>query len=222
MTNEQILSRTNSIRNLNSPKAVSWLLNLARSQPSDRFVCEVGTYFGYVSAALALLGKRVITIDHMLCGFCDIAPNEKCLYLDVINNLVSCGAWSNIVPFPIKSEAALDILEFINPSIGLLYLDGDHSAPTVLMELQRFEKFIPIGGAVCGDDCTMASNTKVNTGKITFNSCWSAGLEDEFTYANVNYGPGVTPAVWEFFRNNPKYEVMNDLPYNQFGFTKIA
>ena len=146
MNKTEIFNRVRSIRNLNSEKTAGWLIDLASTLPEDQWCLEVGTYFGYISSALAVSGRKVITIDHMLCGFCDIVPDSRCLYPEVIENFRRVGAWNLIMPFPMKSENAIPILKIMNPSIGLVYLDGDHSSRTVLMELKEMDRFVPMGG----------------------------------------------------------------------------
>jgi len=224
MTFEEIDQRTRGIRNLNSRATAQYLHNLIRSLPADPdlFACEVGTYFGYISSVMALSGIRVLTVDPMRCGFCDIAPDSRSLYLDVIQNFINTGAWTSIVPVAMKSIDALELLKVMNPRIGLLYLDGDHNYNTVIQELRGFDQFITVGGYVCGDDCTLHSNLHVLNPNINFNNCWESRQREEFEYVAHDYGAGASSAVWEFFMDNPNYEVLPNVPGNQFGFRKLA
>lgn len=226
MTFDEIKTVIKHIRTLNSEQTAGWLYGLIKTLPPhlNQFACEVGTYYGYMSTMMALAGMRTLCIDHMRCGFCDIQPDAQCLYTDVIQTFINSGVWSSIVPLPMKSVDALELLRVMKPSIGLLYLDGDHSYPTVLKELQGFDEFIPVGGYVCGDDCTLKDNVHVYHDELTFNRCWDGGLSDQFTYGHPNpdwQGAGPSGAVWTFFRDNPRYMTLPDVPPNQFGFQKV-
>lgn len=221
MTFDQIERKTSGIKNLNSVAAARWLHGLIQSIPGiysdpSLFACEVGTYFGYMSSVFAMSGIRTITIDHMRCGFCDIAPDSRSLYMDVIQNFINAGVWSSIVPIPMKSLDSIELLKVMNPRIGLLYLDGDHNVDTVLKELKAFDQFIVSGGFVCGDDCTIHDN------KTSFNICWAKRMVEQFDYIEHDCGAGVSSAVWEFFKDNESYEVIPGVPFNQFGFRKLA
>lgn len=220
MTWPEIERAVKPIKTLNSDTTAKWLHGLIQVLPKHYLACEVGTYYGYISAVMVMSGVRTICIDHMRCGYCDIAPDSQSLYLDVIQNFTNVGVWSNIIPMPMKSLDAVELLKIMNPTIGLLYLDGDHTWSTVLKELQEFDRFIPHGGFVCGDDCTMRDNITINHPEITFNKCWAEGIESHFCYCD--YGAGVSTAVWRYFRGNTRYEALQGVPGNQFGFKKIG
>lgn len=222
MTTVEILERVKHIRNLNSPHTLAWLIDLARTCKTNQYLCEVGTYFGYVSSALALTGNRVITIDHMLGGFCDLPELTKFFYEDVVQNFKSTGAWPNIRPIVGRSLDALSFLNVMQPAIHLIYLDGDHSAKVVERELIEFSRFVPVGGYITGDDCTLLDNIEVLTEGATFNNYWNMGLENQFKHSRMSdYCEGVSVAVWNFFRNNPSYSPLPNVPLNQFGFQRI-
>lgn len=211
---EDIQHSVSGIRNLSGPSSGRWLFDLAM-QTSDRcFVCEIGTYFGYLSTVLGHAcrnsNRRVIVIDHMLAGFCDIAPGSQCLYLDVVDTFIRHGVWDKIVPMPVKSSEAMPMLRLLSPRIELLYLDGDHNEDPVFKELTDYTPFVPVGGFVCGDDCLPATGLK-----DSFTSLWNRMTPEAF------YPQGVSMAVLRFFRNNPNFEVLPNVPNNQFGFRRI-
>lgn len=210
-----ILNQVESIRNLSGPEHVRWLIGLAAQTSDDCYLCEIGTYYGYLSAALALScadsNRRVLTIDHMIGGICDFPEGDRCTYVDVIDNLIRVGAWSKIVPIPTKSHEALRMLNILKPRIELLYLDGDHNENPVFEELTHYSTFVPVGGVICGDDCLPATGIR-----SPFPDLWRQDNVDAF------YPQGVSLAVCKFFRNNPSFELLQSTPYNQFGFRRIA
>lgn len=211
---DSILQQVSGIRNLSRPTHVRWLLGLAEQTSNDCYLCEIGTYYGYLSAALALScsnsNRRVITIDHMIGGFCDFPENDRCTYVDVVDNMIRVGAWSKIVPIATKSHEAIRMLNILKPRIELLYLDGDHNEDPVFKELTDYSKFVPVGGFICGDDCLPATGLK-----NPFTELWLRGNVSAF------YPQGVSLAVWRFFRNNQDFQVLENAPHNQFGFRRV-
>lgn len=194
-----------------------WLLELLSSIDPALPVCEVGTYDGYLTAVMAMAGRRVFQVDHMIGGWCDYAEGAKCVYLEVIDRMIKHGVWDKVVPLPMKSAAALEMFRILRPTFGLIYLDGDHSKDCVLMELQQFDEFIPIGGIVCGDDCVLQANNASYNPAFSFNRCWDSGMVEQFVW-----GVGVSGAVWTFFRDNMRYQSLPNALYNAFAFRKIA
>lgn len=194
------------------PETGSWLFDLVKQTSNDAIICEVGAFYGYITSILghACLGsnRKVFSIDHMIGGQCDFKEGTKCIYLDYFNNLKP--VWNHVIPFPMKSREALKIIEMMGPKIELLYLDADHNESDVFDELTSYDKLIPIGGVMCGDDCL--PKDKPNS----FNKMWESGDIKQF------YHQGVSQAVWEFFNLNPRFEVLPNVPGNQFGFRKVG
>lgn len=218
-----------SIRALGGPVQGRWLFELVKSTPDDCLICEVGTYYGYTSALLAMacLGtnRRVVQVDHMIGGYCDYCLGSKCVYLDVIDNMIRAGVWEKIIPMPMKSVDAIEMLKLIGKPIALAYLDGDHSYEGVLSELEKITPLIPVGGLICGDDCTLRDNQQVYHPSLTFSRCWTDGMSEQFNYVHPNpdwHGSGPPGAVWKFFRNNRSFEHLADAPGNQFGFRRVS
>lgn len=210
MTFADIQQSVSGIRNLSGAKHGRWLFDLAMQTTPEAFLCEIGTYFGYLATVLAKTGRQVIVIDHMLCGFCDIAPGTHCPYLEVIQTWKQQGVWDRIVPMPLKSADAMPMMRLLNPRIELLYLDGDHNEEPVFKELTDYSPFVPVGGFICGDDCLPATGSRE-----PFPVLW--GRND----VNAFYQEGVSLAVWRFFHDNDSFEVLPNPPLNQFGFRRI-
>lgn len=200
------------IHHLCSEMAGSWLFDLAKQTSDDAVICEIGAFYGYITSILghACLGssRRVLSIDHMIGGQCDFKEGTKCIYLEYVDNLKP--VWSHIIPFPMKSSEAFKMIELINPRIELLYLDADHNENNVWNDLCFYNKLIPVGGIVCGDDCLPKGEP------ASFNKMWAKEDLGEF------YFQGVSQVVWEFFYGDPRWDVLPDVPGNQFGFRKVA
>lgn len=202
-----------SIHHLCGPSQARWLFDLVRSTREGAMICEVGTFYGYITAALGMAcigtSKRVMSVDHMVGGQCDFPEGSKCIYLDVLDNLERMGVLNKVALFPMKSVYALPIFQLLDLSFDLVYLDGDHNERPVLLELLAFDTMIPVGGMLCGDDCLPAGDPK------SFNEMWNSGDPREF------YHMGVSQSVMKFFRGNERYEPLEDVPGNQFGFVKV-
>lgn len=208
-----IEKEVDSIHHLCGPTQASWLFELVQSTSDDAMICEIGVFYGYITATLGLAcwgtAKRVIAVDHMIGGQCDFPEGSKCVYLDVISNLDRIGVLKKIAFFPMKTADALPMLRLLGLSFELVYLDGDHNEQPVFEELTAFDKMIPIGGMLCGDDCLPVGDPK------SFNEMWDSGDAGEF------YPQGVSIAVQRFFRGNESYEPLPKVPGNQFGFRKV-
>lgn len=212
MNFSDIRDSVDKIHHLCSEMTGSWLFDLVKQTSNDAIICEVGAFYGYITSILghACLGsdRRVFSIDHMIGGQCDFSEWTKCIYLDYVDNLKP--VWDHIIPFPIKSREAFKLIDLMAPRIELLYLDANHNENDVWNELGSYNKLIPVGGIICGDDCLPKDNPH------SFNEMWERGDITEF------YHQGVSQVVWEFFYRNPRFEVLPDVPGNQFGFRKVA
>ena len=212
MNFSDIRDSVDKIHHLCSEMVGNWLFDLVKQTSNDSIICEVGAFHGYITSILghACLGsnRKVLSVDHMIGGQCDFAEGTKCIYLEYVDNLKP--VWSHIIPFPMKSKEAFKMIKLMNPKIELLYLDADHNEENVLYELFYYDKLISIGGVICGDDCL--PKDKPNS----FNTMWEKGDIEEF------YSQGVSQVVWGFFNRNPRFEVLPDVPGNQFGFRKVA
>jgi len=143
------------------PSQSRWLFDLVKQMSNDAWVCEVGTNYGRLSAAMALASvgsnRRVVTVDHMIGGYCERKAEDGInIYEQVIDGMIWTGAWEKIVPLPIKSLQAHEFILTMKRKLALVYLDGDHSYDNVLAEMISFGDLIEIGGIICGDDCFTA------------------------------------------------------------------
>jgi len=87
-----------------------------------------------------------------------------------------------------------------------MYIDGNHSKPNVLLELELYTKLLKKGGVVTGDDCGVHGKPFL----------------EAFKRGNVpgTYSNGVAEAVFEFFVDNGEFEPV-EAAGNQFGFRKL-
>lgn len=207
-----IRDSVDKIHHLCGEETGEWLFDLVEQTSSEAIICEVGAFHGYITSILghACFGsnRKVLSVDHMIGGQCDYTEESECIYLDYINNLKP--VWGHIIPFPMKSRDAFKMIELIGMKIELLYLDADHNEQDVFEELCSYDKLIPVGGMMCGDDCLPKDNP------ASFNKMWESGDIGRF------YHQGVSQSVWKFFSSNQRFEVLPDVPGNQFGFRKVA
>lgn len=214
MNIDEIWERASTIRSLTGPEHLEWLVNLTSKVPRNGYCCEIGTYCGRLAIAMALarLDCKVIVIDEFLARTTDPDPAYlKWIYQEAINNFVVHGVWRRIIPIASTSQNALEAVRHWNPTINLLFIDGDHSEANVFMELTEYHRFIPIGGVLCGDDCTQSAGRRQD-----FKEAWD--LNDNMAFMQ---GPHVPMAVMRFFRNNPAWEAISS-PINCFGFRRIS
>lgn len=210
---DDVREQTESIRKLGGPVQGEWLFNLVQQAQDKTFVCEIGAYFGYLTTIMAKAcegsSKRVLTVDHMIGGNCDFQEGTDCSYFSIVDTLIENGVYDKVIPFPLKSTDAFPLFKLLEPRISLLYLDGDHCEGNVMWELCMFERFVIKGGIICGDDCLVRNQE-------SFNEAWNKG-NDSWLIP----GKDVAQAAYRFFKNNPNYEILPDVPGNQFGFRKV-
>jgi predicted O-methyltransferase YrrM len=214
MTTPDIVSKVSTIRSLTGPDHLDWILALCDRAPEGGYFCEIGTYYGRLAAAMALAAPRskVIVIDEFLARTTDPDPNYlKWIYEEAISNFVALGIWNQIVPIASTSRNAVAAMRLWNPTINLLFIDGDHSEENVFMELSEYHRFIPVGGVLCGDDCTQEEAVRRD-----FKDAWELGDNTAFMQ-----GPHVPSAVMRFFRNSPSWEAISS-PINCFGFRRTS
>lgn len=204
-------TRMTRTRRMTPMFVAKWLYFLVQETSFDAMLCEIGTLFGFITAALGLAclstNRRVVTVDHMIGGHCmDMRNRKACIYLDFIDSMVGLDIWDKIIPIPTKSHpAASDLISIMDLKFELIYIDGNHTYDNVLPELQLYSKFLKPGGIICGDDC--------NAGQKPFLESFLHNRE------NFETVPAVAKAVLEFFIDNDEFEPV-EVPVNQFGFRK--
>lgn len=190
-----------------------WLFDLVRSStPQDAYICEVGTFYGYMTTTLGFAceesKRRIVAVDHFLGEFCS-ADHDPFFYVNFIDNLRRFGVWDRIIPMPLKSLDAFPLLKLMDKKFHLIYLDGDHSFDTVTEELKLYTSLLEVGGFICGDDC--------GTEVVPFTAVWE-GLKT----STMLFEQDVIGAVYTFFRDRSDFEVLTNVPRTQFGFRKVS
>jgi hypothetical protein len=199
---------------------------------NDAWVCEIGSLYGHMTLAMAFAcvgsNRRVVTIDHMIGHHCmpqNMRP--KCIYLDLIDNLIHFGVWDKVVPFPMKSVGsanidelkeellpkniledsylqAFEMLVTMGIEFEYEYIDGCHAYENVHREFELYTTLLKSGGVITGDDC----------------QTYQKPFRETFINKGVFEGVNVARAVVEFFGDNDEFEPL-DVPINQFGFRKL-
>lgn len=199
---------------------------------NDAWVCEIGSLYGHMTLAMAMAcvgsNRRVVTIDHMIGNHCmPMDQRPKCIYLDLIDNLIHFGVWDKVVPFPMKSVGSANIDELKGEllpkhiledsylqafemliTMGIefeyMYVDGCHGYGNVTREFESYTTILKRGGVITGDDCNL----------------FTKSFLESFTKDWKSEGVNVARAVFDFFKGNNEFEPL-DVPMHQFGFRKL-
>ena len=89
----------------------------------------------------------------------------------------------------------LNNIEYINPEIDLIYIDGDHSYENVSGDIEASCKLIKEGGIICGDDLELQGH-QVDTSIIEKIPYVDKYMDQK---SGIVFHPGVTQAVEEIF-----------------------
>jgi predicted O-methyltransferase YrrM len=110
------------------------------------------------------------------------------------HNVRTSGNAALVHPFRGTADCCLPMLR--EGSFNLAFVDGDHACAAVKRDLQNASHLLREGGLLCGDDCELQFG-EVDEAKLreTAEQDW---IIDPRT--QQGYHPGVTLAVWEFFK----------------------
>lgn len=129
-----------------SPLEAEALAELAAQVPEDQAIVEIGSYLGDSALALASRSKSEI---HCVDLWTDGGQPHEDKYADpsVYETFIERTSHLNITP---HRGASLDIAATWNgPTIGLLFIDGEHTYQAVTQDL---EAWLPH----CADDAWVA------------------------------------------------------------------
>lgn len=232
----QVKGRVKSIRSLTGEVQAEWLFGLVKQTSNDALICELGTYYGFLSATMGLAcagsSRRLVVVDHMIGDHCEQEDRETLsVYKKFVDNMVLMGVWDKIIPLPFKSYnpnildhaplldknlesttirelhlGAYEMILAMGMKFDLIYLDANHDEANVYKELQLYANVLKVGGIIVGDDCVFGF----------MDMDWNAG---DFSNA-IKYG-GPAAAVYRFFKGNKDFVPMKGVPGNQFGFKKV-
>lgn len=110
------------------------------------------------------------------------------------HNLKAAGAGDMVIPIRAESKEALRYLA--KGIFDIIYVDGDHSYSGALSDLQLSGGLLKDGGIICGDDLELQRHQ--------VDKAW-AEKNKELNFAldpvqETGYHPGVTLAVWDYFK----------------------
>jgi len=113
-------------------------------------IVEVGTGAGRMTAFLAAQEKhRVWTLDPHFEGTAIEWGLPRRTIEEAVRVWCACGVMDWIIPMVGKSK---DVADFIPSTIGLLFIDGDHTREGVTTDLELFAHRIMPGGIIAMHD----------------------------------------------------------------------
>jgi len=140
-----------------------------------KLIIEIGSYLGASAILMANTLKKhgvedftIICIDTWL-GSAEhytihkqFSPFQKyakhgysTMYYQFLNNVKLAGLQNNIIPLPLPSNAAAEVLRHIfNNKLfaDLVYVDGAHDTQSVHQDSFNYYNLLKVGGILCGDD----------------------------------------------------------------------
>lgn len=106
-------------------------------------VLEIGSAFGYSAVAMALMGARVVAVDpHTWLGS----------YETMVANLEDYGVRASVHIIPDLSFSVLPGLADAGEQFDLVWVDGDHEAPSVTHDVEWARKLLRPGGTLACHD----------------------------------------------------------------------
>jgi len=117
-------------------------------------VLEIGSAFGYSAIVMALAGAHVTAVDPHTWVPDSLAGMERNLVAYGVTDRVAILAESSA---PVLATFALAIAHVPLTPFGLVFIDGDHSAPAVRADVDAALKVLRPGGVLAchdyGEDC---------------------------------------------------------------------
>lgn len=126
---------------------------------------EVGSWLGrstvYLAEQIARSGKRIAldAVDSWDGGSRDpanarlreeLAKQTEPLYEHFLRNLDQCGVKGRVRP--VRCDSARAAADYLDGSLDLVFIDGDHAQPKVTADLEAFWPKVRLGGKLAGHD----------------------------------------------------------------------
>jgi hypothetical protein len=162
-----------------TPEVGQVLAELAADVPADRAIVEIGSFQGQSTTALAFGAKagggaHVWAVDPWdLPGtvYGKHGYNRPIIRELFEEHLRSARVWSQVIPVrAFSNDAAAD---WVGPPIGLLFIDGDHTATGVRSDIAAWTQHLADDHVIALDDW----GTKRNPGVAEV----AAELEDRYS-----------------------------------------
>lgn len=177
-----------------------------RNSSESVFIIEVGSWKGLSTNTMAKLCKqnnyhaKILAVDTWLgapefwtWGLHDPSRGESLkmsnggypqVFFTFTSNVKLLGNHDIIIPFPISSIQAADVLSYYKAQADCIYIDAAHEYNAVLMDLIAYWPFIKHGGMMFGDDYS------------------------------ASHWPGVVQAVNEFAKQNNLNVIVNGVVWS--------
>lgn len=144
-----------------------------RQRPLTIF--EVGTWKGLSALTMCNVAKRCNIPVHLVCIDTWLGAPEfwtwgqqdptrglslRCkngypqVYYTFLRNVVDHQHQDAVIPFPISSNEAVEVLTYHGICADIIYVDAAHEYAAVKNDLQRFWSRLETGGVMLGDDYT--------------------------------------------------------------------
>jgi hypothetical protein len=141
--------------------------------PNTKYVFEVGSWKGLSTITMANICKTlgvyptIVAIDTWLgapefwtWGLDDLTRGISLkkihgyptVYHTFIRNVKAMGHNDMIVPFPISSVQAVEVLSYHNILADVIYIDAAHEYEAVYQDITKYWSLLAPGGTMIGDD----------------------------------------------------------------------
>lgn len=144
---------------------------IARLKPN--LIIEVGTWKGKsaihaLKRAMEFCDCSIVCVDTWLGSLehwtkhsaAELLRRENGLpmvYRQFLANIVHCGLQNRVVPIPLPSRIAAQVIADVNAKADLVYIDGSHDEQSVSEDISSYWPLLRDGGYMIGDDYNMPS-----------------------------------------------------------------
>jgi predicted O-methyltransferase YrrM len=125
----------------------AYLFQLAQNVPDGGQIVEIGAEYGMSSSLFCKGAKPSVKITSI-----DLFPGD--LLAKHSANLKEAGFGERTT----KIQANSAYYDWKQGPISLLFIDGDHNYEGCKADIERFVKFVEVGGIVAFHDCANAAN----------------------------------------------------------------
>ena len=165
MTAEPIVKPAQGWTTAYYPEAVKEFL---RSKTHPIVIVEIGTWLGASAIQVADIIRDMGRKDVIICVDTWLGSPEHFLgmpkkngfpqiYTQFLQNIVNHGHTDRVLPLPLPSLQAIDILMPLLRNLGgadLIYIDAAHEYLPVYMDIRTYWPLLKAGGRMLGDDYT--------------------------------------------------------------------